>query len=95
MSGNEYFLHLGNLRDYFMFFAYEATREEAKEFLSWNINQYIESEKYGMFFFAIENILRLRHDLPSLPMEQISKSAFLKSFEDTKERYNLLEHKNG
>ena len=84
-------LHLGNLRDYFMFFAFEATKEEAEEFLSWDIHQYIETEEYGLFFFAIDNILRLRHQISTLPMEDLSKGVFSKSFEETKERYKLKE----
>lgn len=84
-------MHLANLRDYFMFFAFEATKEEAQKFLSWNIHQYSKTEKYELFFFAIDNILRLRHQIQSLPLENLSKEVFLDSFKKTKERYKLRE----
>ena len=83
LTQNEDSLHLANLRDYFMFFAFESTRVEAQEFLFWNINQYLKTEEYELFFFAIDNILRLRHQIPTLPMEDLSKNVFLDSFKET------------
>ena len=89
LTSNEDSLHLANLRDYFMFFAFEASKEEAQRFLSWNINQHLKTEEYGLFFFAIDNILRLRHQIPSLPMENLSKDVFLDSFKETRKKYKL------
>lgn len=83
------FLHLANLRDYFMFFAFEATKEEAQTFLSWNVCTYLTTDRYELFFFVIDNILRLRHQIPSVPMENLSKKVFLDSFNQTKDKYKL------
>lgn len=89
LTSNEDSMHLANLRDYFMFFAFEATKEESQKFLSWNIFQYIKTDEYELFFFVIDNILRLRHQIPSIPMENLSKDVFLDSFKETRDRYKL------
>lgn len=91
ITSNEESMHLANLRDYFMFFAFEATKEEAENYLSWSLHQYLKEENYTLFFFAIEQILILRHKIQTLPMEDLSKEVFLKSFKETKERYKLKE----
>ena len=85
---------LANLRDYFMYSALRASRDEAEALVkSWEELE-ARADKAGDrfhagFFFTLAQLLSLRYGISHLPSEKVTFEDWCRSFEETLRRLGL------
>lgn len=73
-----------DLRDYFIYLTLDALEDpELARKLVWSFKE-LRSRTHRKFFFILERLLSVRHEIAGLPGEKISREAFERSWERTR-----------
>ncbi len=80
-----------DLRDYFIYLTLDALEDpELARKLVWSFKELkARSRTHRKFFFILERLLSVRHEIAGLPGEKISREAFERSWERTRRELGL------